>query len=460
MNENNSNTKVKDVIQIDSELLNNISVLIENQASSSILNIITDLHPADIAEIINHLKVDDARFVFELLETETAGEVIVELDENLREKILKEIDKEKITDIVDELETDDATDILSDLPENVAEHVLDNIDIEDSVEVKELLKYREDSAGGIMSSDYVYVLDTASVGKAIETVRFHSEEYEDIYYIYVLNNDDVLRGRVALKSLIVNTPETRISSVMEEDLIVVTPDTDQEEVANLMKKYDLISIPVVDDNKKMLGRITFDDIADVIQEEADEDIQIFAGLSEEQESSDSVFRISRIRLPWLLVGLVGELLNVVLLKSFGATIEQIATSAYFFPLVMAMGGSSGTQASIVMVKSLSSGNIWMKQAFERLGKEFLVSLLNGIVISGLLLVINLLLFDKSYFIVILSVSLLCIIVFATVVGASIPLALKRFNVDPAVATGPFVTTMNDIFGLFIYMTFLTIFLIS
>ncbi|MBU1098284.1 MAG: magnesium transporter [Bacteroidetes bacterium] len=459
MIEKTENRTVRDVIQIDSELLENISQLIEDQASQSVLTILADLHSADIAEIINHLNFDDAIFIFELLNTEIASEVVVELDENLREKLLKEIGTEKITNIIDELETDDATDILSDLPSGVAEHVLDNIDIEDSEEVKELLKYPEDSAGGIMSGDFVFVYDYETVKTAIKTVRFHADEYEHIYFIYVLDSEERLKGIVSLKSLLVNSLRKRISSVMEEELIYVNPEMDQEAVANIMKKYDLVSVPVVDEKKVMLGRITIDDIVDVIQEEADEDMQKFAGLSEDQESSDSVFRISRIRLPWLLIGLVGELFNVLLLSTYETTIQNIAIAAFFFPLVMAMGGSSGTQASIVMVRSINQSNIWFQQAFIKIGKEFLVSVLNGLTISSILFVITMIFFDNIVFTIILSLSLLCIIIFATILGATIPLLLKKFNVDPAVATGPFVTTMNDIFGLFIYMAFLTIFLL-
>lgn len=457
---NNKNTPVKDVIKIDNELLENITALIDEQSSQALLNILTDLHPADTAEIINNLRVTDARFVFELLDTETASEVVVELDENIREKILKKIDTEKLADIVDELETDDATDIVSELPDKVAEHVLKSIDFEDSQDVKELLKYPEDSAGGIMSSDFVYVLDTATVRTAIKEIRKHADEFEHIYYVYVLDENDVLKGFVKIKSLLVNPLRKKITSVTEEDLLYVLPETDQEEVANLMQKYDLVSIPVCDSNKKMLGRITIDDIVDVIQEEADEDIQRLAGLSEDEESSDSAFRISRIRLPWLLIGLIGELFNVILLSSFEVTIEQVAVAAFFFPLVMAMGGSSGTQAAIVMVKSLSVGEIWLRQAAKKLSKEFLVALLNGIIIGTILFTITYIFMDDTKFILILTASLLCIIVFATLLGAIIPLMLKSMKIDPAVATGPFVTTMNDIFGLFIYMTFLTIFLLQ
>ncbi len=460
MEENKEKIEVKDVIQVDNELLDNISDLIKDKSSSALLNIFADIHSADIAEIINHANTSNAKYLFELLDTETASEVITEIDENLREKILDEIDTEKISDIIDELEADDATDIVSDLPEDVAEEILEKMDTEDSEDVKELLKYNEETAGGIMSSDFVAVEDYETIRAAIREVRNNEENFDQIYHIYVLNNEEVLVGIVSLKSLLTNSLRTKITAVMEEDLIYVTPDVDQEEVANLMKKYDLVAIPVVDENKVMLGRITIDDIVDVIQEEADEDIQKMAGLTEEQESSDSIFRISKIRLPWLIMALLIELVGVYLLSNFEHVLEKITFAAFFFPVVMAMGGSTGSQSAIVMVKGLSGGEIWLNDSLKQLGKELLVAVMNGIIISGILFLATFLVFKDHYFLLVLSASLLVIIVFASMLGAVIPLVLKKLEIDPAVATGPFVTTMNDILGLIIYMTFITLFIVG
>lgn len=464
MTENTSNNKkiaVRDVIKIDEELLESIGTLIDKQDSDKIQKMVVDLHPADIAEIINHLKRDDAEYLFNLLDTEIAGEVVVEIDENLREKILKKIDTEKITDIVDELETDDATDIVGDLPDQVAEHVLGNINEEDSDDVKELLKYPEDSAGGIMSSDYVYVNENEFVRDAIEEIRKNAEEFEHIYYIYVLSSDEELKGVVEIKSLLINPLHKKISSVMEEDLIYANPEMDQEEVANLIKKYDLVSIPVVDEDKKILGRITIDDIVDVMQEEADEDLQKVAGLSEEQETSDSIFRISRIRLPWLIIALFIEMIGVLVLAQYLDNINELFIAVFFIPVVMAMGGSTGTQASIVMVKGLGEDEIWFKTSVKKLSKEFFVSIMNGLVLGAILFLISTLFFRSHMAeIALITFSLLIIIIFATMIGAVVPIILKKLNIDPAVATGPFVTTLNDVLGLCIYILIITIYISS
>ena len=456
MTEENEVKNIRTILQIDNELLENITTLIKNGAERSLLNIFTDLHPADIAEIINHIDLDSARYAFSILDTKTAGEVVTEIDENLREKILKEIDVKTITDIVDELYTDDATDIVSDLPEPVARQVLKNIDKEDSEFVKELLKYPEDSAGGIMTSNYVYVHSNATIKDAIAEVRKNADEFDHIYHIYVLKDNDELLGIVTLKSLLINSLRKKVNSVIQEDLMFVTPEMDQEEVANIMNRYDLVSIAVVDEHRRMLGRITFDDIQDVIQEEASEDMQKIAGLTEEEETSDSIFKVSRIRLPWLVVALIMELLAALVLRGYESYIQEIFVATFFIPVVMAMGGSTGTQAAIVMVRGISAGDVWKQESFSSIGKEFLVAVLNGIVLSSILLSSVLIIFSRDElsltFALVLTSSLMIIIVMATIVGASIPLVLNKFDVDPAIATGPFVTTSNDILGLFTYLT--------
>ena len=456
MTEENEVKNIRTILQIDNELLENITTLIKNGAERSLLNIFTDLHPADIAEIINHIDLDSARYAFSILDTKTAGEVVTEIDENLREKILKEIDVKTITDIVDELYTDDATDIVSDLPEPVARQVLKNIDKEDSEFVKELLKYPEDSAGGIMTSNYVYVHSNATIKDAIAEVRKNADEFDHIYHIYVLKDNDELLGIVTLKSLLINSLQKKVNSVIQEDLMFVTPEMDQEEVANIMNRYDLVSIAVVDEHRRMLGRITFDDIQDVIQEEASEDMQKIAGLTEEEETSDSIFKVSRIRLPWLVVALIMELLAALVLRGYESYIQEIFVATFFIPVVMAMGGSTGTQAAIVMVRGISAGDVWKQESFSSIGKEFLVAVLNGIVLSSILLSSVLIIFSRDElsltFALVLTSSLMIIIVMATIVGASIPLVLNKFDVDPAIATGPFVTTSNDILGLFTYLT--------
>jgi len=455
------NKDVRDLSKFDSEIYENISTLIENEENTNLITLLTDLHSADLGEIINHLDFDDAVYLFKLLNNETAGEVLTELDENLRERLLGEIAPEHIVSIVDQLDSDDATDIVGDLPEEIQEHVLEQIDKEYSEDVKQLLKYPEDTAGGLMNSDFLFVYETQVVKDAIDEVRKNSEEIDNIYYIYVLSVQNKLVGTVSLKSLLTNTLETPLAKIMEEDLIYVTPEIDQEEVARIIEKYDLVAIPVVDKNMLMLGRITVDDVVDVINEEATEDLQRVAGLSEDEEFSDSSFRISRIRLPWLLVGLAGELVSALVLSSFQASIEKIIIASFFIPIVMAMGGSSGTQAAIVMVRSITESEYWISDSLKRIFKEFRVALLNASACGIILLFVSHYLFHTEIiFSVILTASLFVIMTNATMIGALVPIIMKRLGADPAIATGPFVTTTNDILGLLIYLSLVSIFLVQ
>lgn len=461
MIEENEIKNIRTILQIDNELLEYITNLVKNGAEKSLLNIFADLHPADIAEIINHIDLDSSKYVFSILDTKTAGDVVTEIDENLREKILKDTDVKTLTNIVGELYADDATDIISDLPDTIARQVLRNINKEDSEYLQELLKYPEDSAGGIMTSDFVYVDSKATVKDAIAEVRKNAAEFDHIYHIYVLKSNQELLGIVTLKSLLITPLQKKVKSIIKEDLIFVHPEMDQEEVANIMNKYDLVAIPVVDEFRRMLGRITFDDIQDVIQEEAFEDIQKIAGLTDDEEFSYSTFRISRNRLPWLFVALTGELISAIVLSSFQASIEQIIVASFFIPIVMAMGGSAGSQSAIVMVQAISMGDIWQSDTTKRLLKELRVAFLNSVICTVALLLITTFIFKVIIsFSLILSLSLFIIMVNATMVGAMVPLVLNKFKIDPAIATGPFVTTANDVIGLIIYLSLITNFLIK
>jgi magnesium transporter len=455
-NLSNTNLQVQAIVQADVELLEDISKLIEYKDRNSLLTIIADLHPADIAEITNHLTLDDAKYLFALLPTELASEVVVELDEILREEILRETEIEKITEIVDELEIDDAADIVQDLPDHVATEVLDNIDKEDSEDVKQILRYPEDSAGGLMNTDFLAVSHKATIQDAINEIRTNSELIKQIYLLYIIDDDEKLIGTVQLKNLIIANPLDRIKTIVDEDLITVNVLDDQEEVAQIMEKYDLVSIAVLDDKKRMVGRITIDDIVDVIHEEAQEDIERIAGVSAEEASFSSI-KISRGRIPWLFLAFAGQIISAIVLSEYQATIQEIVTAAFFIPIVMAMGGSSGSQAAIVVVRGLAIGSIWTSDIKTRLAKEIGVAMLNGFVFSVLIFLITYFVWPKNPTISLtLSLSLLVVMINATLLGALIPLLLEKLNIDPALATGPFVTTLNDILGLIIYFGFLTV----
>lgn len=441
------------------EIVENISYLADARDDAMVRNMIVDLHPADLAEILYHLDEEHRNYIFELLDAETASEVISEMDGVSREDLLGELDEARISEIVDEMDSDDATDLVSELPGDLAQKVLDSIDKEDSEEVKELLSHEEDTAGGIMAKEFVAVHLQSTVDQAIQEIRAKAEEVEDIYYLYVVDQFDKLVGVARLKDLILAKGDTKISAIMDRDVISVTTDVDQEAVANIARRYDLVSIPVIDKFGRLIGRITFDDVADVMEEEASEDIQRMAGITDEEEFREkSIFRISQVRLPWLLVGFSGELVSAYILHHFEASLDQIIVAAFFIPIIMAMGGNAGIQSSTIMVRGIATGEIGLYDIRRRLLREIFVSLLNGFLCGLLLFLVVTFWLKLPRFGFILASVLMLVILNASFVGAIVPVILRKIKIDPAIATGPFITTSNDVLGLLIYLGLITVFI--
>ena len=440
----------------DEELLEDINVLVDERSTAALMNILTDLHSADIAAIINELPEEEARYLFELLPPEEASEVLLDLHEHIREDLLEELSASRLTEIVEELDSDDAVDIVSEMDEEIAEQVLDTLEPEESAELRELLSYDEDTAGGLMATEFPVVEVSGTVEDAIDAVRLIAEETPDIYEVYVVDDDGAMRGIVDLKDLLLVRRGTAVAEIMDPEVISVRTDVDQEDVANVMRKYDLLTLPVVDADNHPVGLITFDDIADVIHEEAQEDIQRMSGIIDDTDTSSGVFEIFRGRLPWLLVGFAGELLAALVLSSFEAEISRVIAAAFFIPIIMAMGGNAGIQASSIVVRGLATGELALSRTFRRLVREFTAALLNGSICSALLFGVVYLWIGDATFGLTVGLSLLVVITNATRVGATVPMMLDRMNVDPALATGPFITTSNDALGLFIYLGFLTI----
>ncbi|MCH8020686.1 magnesium transporter [candidate division KSB1 bacterium] len=436
-------------------IIDDIEYLASEKNSRMILNILVGNHPADIAEILGNLSEENEKYVFGLFDADTASDVIVELDDVTREKLVSELQHERISEIVDEMESDDATDLVAELPDEVAEKVLDAIDEEGSEEVKELLQHEEDTAGGIMALEYVAVSEDTTVDEAIKEIRAKAEEVPEVYNVYVFDKDGMLAGFLPLKNLIVAQASQKIKDVLIADVISVPIEMDQEEVANIFRRYNLVSLPVVDELGKLVGRITVDDIVEVIEEEASEDIQKMAGIADEEEIREtSVFKISFGRLPWLLVGFVGQLIAALVLSQFEASLRDIFLAIFFIPMMMAMGGNSGIQAATIVVRGIALGELSPDDTFKRLSREIKVSLFNGAV-CGLLLFGIIAVFDTPTFGFVLALSMLAVIINASILGASIPLILRKVGVDPAIAAGPLITTFNDIIGLAIYLGLVT-----
>ena len=414
-----------------------------------------ELHPADIADIFESLSLSEAKYIFAHLENEQAADTLLELEEDRREKFLKSLTSQEIAEqVIDNIDSDDAADVLGELSEKQKSEVISHIkDTEQRVDIENLLNYDEDTAGGLMAKELVKVNIDWTVATCIREMRRQSDEVDHVYTIYVVNDDDKLLGRLSVRKLLFASSSTRtkVRDLYEENIHFATEHMTDEEVATIFEKYDLIVLPVVDEKHHLLGRITVDDVVDVIKEEAEKDYQLASGISENVESSDSIWAISRARLPWLIIGMVGGLLGAKVIAGYEVELENNAILAFFIPLIMAMGGNVGVQSSAIVVQGLANNTIKFDNIIARLGKEFLVAVFNGTILVMLIFTLIYFFFGHDYMLgFTVGISMYSVIIFAALFGTFIPLALHRYKIDPALATGPFITTVNDALGLAIY----------
>ena len=446
------------LLEVDATVVEDIAVLLESEQRGMVMNLVADLYPADLALLISHLPFEQARRLFRWLPVDRASETVAELDDAFRAELLEDLPTRRLTTLLDELDTDDAADVLADLPDEQALRLLP--DLEDTEDLAELLDYGEETAGGLMAREYIAVRPYWTLSQATDEVRRNAEDIDEVYTAFVVGDDGTLEGTVSLKQFLLSPGDVAVRDVMQRDFISVTTDIDQEEVGRIVQRYDLVSLPVTDTAGRMMGRITIDDVVDVIRDEAEEDMQIMSGVAGGEEPTDSVTRISRGRLPWLLVGMVGAGLSGLVIGSFESALEQAVVLASFIPVVMAMAGNAGIQSAAIAVQGLASGEVWTSDVARRLGKELGVSLINGVVLALVLgVAVALLPFDDANIARLAftaGLSLLLVIILATCIGTTVPLLLHRFDVDPAIATGPFITTSNDIIGLAIFFAIATL----
>lgn len=443
---------------INKKMIKDVKSSIKEKQSQYLLKLIDEMRPADLADLIEYLDSEERLYLFEMLEPEGAGDVLMEIEPPVMESILNNLDNDAITEIVQELESDEAADLMGDLPKDRAKEIIETLDNEVSGELEKLLPYDEKTAGGIMALEYVAVKEYFTVQEAIDSVREKREEVEDLYYLWVVNDSGKLLGVISLKDLVLEPPYRRINEIMNPEVISVNVNRDQEEVAYLVKKYDLVSIPVVDEYNHLVGRITHDDIIDVIEDETDEDISMMAGVIHQEIAEESPIKISRARLPWLIGGLFGGILAAVVINQFETSLEKIIALAFFFPVIMALGGNTGTQAATVAVRGLATGDIGLVNVGKRLWTEMRVAFYNG-VICGILLGLIVGTWMSDYLLgSVVGFALMLIVLISGFIGAAVPLVLKRLNIDPAIATGPFISTSNDIISLLVYLGLVTMFL--
>jgi len=434
-------------VEITREFLQDLRDAIAASDDKRAMALISDLHAADIAEIYDEITTDEARILYLLLDSEKAADTLAELDEDDREEFLRHIPSDIIAhQFIDNMDTDDAADVIADLSEKKQQEVLQHIDdLDHSGDIVDLLGYDEDTAGGLMAKELVVVNINWSVLTCLKELGRQADEVDEVYYLYVVDDDRILKGIVSLKDLAISKNSVIISKIMESDVHAVNVNTPAEEVAQVMQKYDLVAIPVVDAIGRLIGRITIDDVVDVIREEADRDYQLASGLTEDVEHSDNIYRNARARLPWLTIGLAGGGIR------FDEELRIYPGMILFIPLIAAMGGNVGIQSSAIVVQGLANNTLRIDSMVSKLGKDLIVALINAIILSGLIFAYNILFSDSFSLTITVSVALMSVILFASMFGTIIPIVLNKMGIDPALATGPFITTSNDIIGLLIYM---------
>ena len=438
--------------ELSKELVDNISDLILNKNNKEIKKIVKNLHYADLAELINELKFDESLYLLKLIDSDKTSDVLTELDDDLRERVLKEFSEKEIAGEIKELDSDDAVDILSELSEEKKEKVISLIKDENITEnIRELLNYDEDTAGGLMAKELISVNENWSVLKCLREIRKQAKDITRVHSIYVLNKKEELIGRLSLKDLIMSPSKKKIKQIYIPKVDYVNVNDSAEDVAKLMRKYDLEAIPVINDDRQLLGRITIDDIVDFIKDEAEEDYLLAAGVSNDVEADDSIFELSKARLPWLILGLFGGLGSVFILESFEEIMASESLRALFFytPLIAAMAGNVGVQSSAIVVQGLANDLI-KGSVLKRLVKEVSLTVLNGIILSLLIIGFGQIVNQPIEMSLTISVSMIFVIIVAALIGTAVPIILDKLDIDPAIATGPFITTGNDVIGILLF----------
>jgi len=438
--------------QIDTPFLEQLKALILKQEGAKLKRKLKPIHYADIAEIIELLTLSEATYVVKLLDSETTAEALAEVDPDIREGILEQLSAKEIALEVAELDTDDAADLILELPEERQEKVMSEIEDDEHVQdIRELLKYDENSAGGLMAKELVKVKEDLSVLKCLNEMRSQAEHVTRVHSIYVIDDNNKLKGRLSLKDLITANSKAKVKDIYIPKVDFVTVDQEKEEIVKIMSKYDLEAIPVVNQKKELLGRITIDDIVDVIKEEAEKDYQLAAGISNDVEADDSILELVRARLPWLFLGLLGGLGSVFILQDFESIMNepQLRNLFFYTPLIAAMAGNVGVQSSAIIVQGLAN-DIIKGSLFNRLLKEIGLSLINGLALALVIMVFGILSNQELFVSLTIAGSMMLVIVMAALVGTFIPIILDKRGIDPAIATGPFITTANDIFGIFLF----------
>jgi magnesium transporter len=446
-------------MEMNEEYIQHIKELIGEKDIDAIKSLLADLHPADIAELVNELTVEDARFVYRLLDNEAAANVLMEMDEDVRKELLDVLPSETIAKrIVDYLDSDDAVDLIRTLDEEKQEEVLSHIeDIEQAGDIVDLLKYDEDTAGGLMGTEMVVVNENWSMPECLKEMRMQAEQLDEIYYVYVIDDEERLQGVFPLKKMITSPSVSKVKHVMQKDPMSVHVDTTIDEVVQTIEKYDLVAVPVVDSIGRLVGQITVDDVMDEVREQSERDYQLASGLSSDVETDDKVTRQTAARLPWLLIGMIGGIGNSLILGNFEGSFAAHPEMALYIPLIGGTGGNVGTQSSAIVVQGLANSSLDAKDLVKQVSREAVVASINATIISMLVYIYNFVRFGATATVTYsVSISLFAVVMFASLFGTFVPMTLEKMKIDPAIATGPFIAITNDIIGMMLYMGITTL----
>lgn len=437
--------------KLSTELIDQIEALVAGQNDKALNELLEDLHHADIAEILDELDREDRTYLVLLLDSEQTSEAIMELDDDVRSDLLDTLTPQEIASEIEEMDTDDAVDMISELDDDIQQAVIAQIeDAEHKADITEMLQYDENSAGGLMAKELIRVKETWTVAGCVREMRRQAEEVTRVHSIYVVTKENVLIGRLSLKDLLTSDAKTKIAEIYIPKVDFVYVNDTAEDVAKLMQKYDLEAIPVVDEHKMLLGRVTIDDIVDFIKEEAEKDYQMAAGISQDVEADDSILQLTRARLPWLFLGLLGGVGAAAIMGGFEEVLNDHVILLLFTPLIAAMAGNVGVQSSAIIVQGLANDDV-KGSIGNRLFKEMLLAMLNGAALAVVLFFYVWISESAVDYATSISISLFVVIIVAGIIGTFIPLFLHKRGIDPAIATGPFITTSNDIFGILIYL---------
>lgn len=440
--------------ELTTEFRDRFQEALDQRDSTFILESLADVNPVDITALLYEFNSEESKFTLDILPLDVRAAIVKDLDSDTRKEFLKIYEPKEISGIVNLLDSDDAADLLNELPIKLGEEVLAGLDPVIRAQVTDLLRYDENVAGGLMAKELIKVRNHWTVVQCVEEIRKQAETVEKFYTVFVVDENDKLLGKVALQDLVISDASKRVADLIEQEIISVETYMPDTEVADIMKKYDLESVPVVNVQGQLVGRITIDDVVDVITEQADEDRQLMSGITEDVEEDDTVWKNTRARLPWLLIGIFGGMLSARFMGLFEKELASVTAIAFFVPLIQATGGNVGIQSSSLVVQSLASSGYVDEGSLKRLSKVLFVALLNGFFLSVVVFFGNWLLFGNKQLSFVVSIALFAVVVFASFVGTMIPLILDRFGINPAVASGPFITTINDLLGLTMY--FLTV----